>query len=158
MQFIDQAPAYSVKSMSLASAVTAGRAKLTVDPGGARVAACFRPELDAANEFDRDINDRLSFNALSTPEKLDLMIAELLPRFFRADKLALTGRDRWVVSFLIDGSVSRYIECDADGVRPVSDPDQPPAVELETDIMTLMAILRWIIAEFHLKKLDPEAL
>jgi hypothetical protein len=31
----------------------------------------------------------------------------------------------------------------------------PADISLETDIMTLMAILRSVIADVHLKKLDP---
>ena len=158
MQFIDQASGYAVKSMSLPRAIAAGRATLHVEPGGAKVAACFAPALDAANAFDRDINERLKFNALATPEKLDLMIAELLPRFFQADMLEKTGRDSWHVSFLIDGRHQRTLLIDATGVRAVDDPAISPAVEIETDIMTLMAILRSVIADYHTKKLDPEAL
>lgn len=158
MQFIDQSPAYSVKSLSLQKAVAAGRARLTVAEGGAAVARCFRPALAEANAFDRDINERLDFKTLPTPEKLDLLIDELLPRFFRADKLAQSGRDRWIVDFLIDGSARRTLMIDANGVRGVARPDLPAAVELETDIMTLMAILRWVIASYHMKKLDLDAL
>ncbi|WP_316774124.1 hypothetical protein [Sedimentitalea todarodis] len=144
--------------MSLNTAIVAGRATLQMEPDGARIAACFRPTLEAANSFDREINERLKFNALTTPEKLDLMIAELLPRFFYADNFAKTGRDIWHVAFLVDGRHRRSLLIDADGVRAVDDPTIPPAVEIETDIMTLMAILRSVIAEYHTKKLDPEAL
>ncbi len=158
MQFIDQASGYAVKSMSLNKAIAAGRATVQAEPDGARVAACFRPALDAATAFDRDINDRLRFNALSTPEKLDLMIAELLPRFFHAENLAKSGRDTWHVAFLIDGRVRRSLLIDAEGVRAVEKPPIPPAVEIETDIMTLMAILRSVIADYHTKKLNPETL
>lgn len=158
MQFIDQAPAYTAKSMSLAKAIENGRAMVALEPGGEKVAACFQPRLDAANEFDREINNRVNFNALPTPEKLDLMIDELLPRFFCADKFAKTGRDRWIVSFLIDGSVLRSLEIDADGVRAIENPNLPPAFALETDIMTLMAILRSVIADYHRNNLNPEAL
>ncbi|WP_424986608.1 hypothetical protein [Microbulbifer sp. S227A] len=158
MQFIDQASGYAVKSMSLDKAIAAGRATIRVEPDGARVAACFRPALDAATAFDRDINDRVKFNTLSTPDKLDLMIEELLPRFFHAENLAKTGRDQWHVAFLVDGRVRRALLIDADGVRAVDEPQIPPAVEIETDIMTLMAILRSVIADYHTRKLDPEAL
>lgn len=158
MQFIDQASGYAVKSMSLSKAVAAGRATLEMEPDGARVAACFRPALDAANAFDQEINERVKFNALTTPEKLDLMIAELLPRFFYADNFAKTGRDNWHVAFLVDGRVRRSLLIDADGVRAVEDPTMPPAVEIETDIMTLMAILRSVIADYHTNKLNPEAI
>ncbi len=158
MQFIDQAQAYRAKSLSLDKAIAAGRASLTVEPGGQKVAACFRPELSEASAFDREINERVTFNDLPTGEKLDLMIAELLPRFFRPDRLAATGRDKWHVSFLIDGNIRRSLIIDASGVRAEDDTDLPPAVEIETDIMTLMAILRSVIADFHLNKLDPEAL
>lgn len=158
MQFIDQASGYAVKSMSLGKAIAAERATLQMDPDGGRVAACFRPALDAANAFDREINERVKFNALTTPEKLDLMIAELLPRFFYAENVAKTGRDSWHVSFLVDGRIRRSLLIDADGVRAVEEPEIPPAVEIETDIMTLMAILRSVIADYHTKKLDPEAL
>ncbi|MDK3072589.1 hypothetical protein QO034_05660 [Sedimentitalea sp. JM2-8] len=155
MQFIDQSPAYAVKSMSLDKAIGSGRARTSVAPGGARALSCFRPELKAATAFDREINDRLDFNALPTPEKLDLLIDDLLPRFFQADKLAQSGRDRWLVSFLIDGRYERNLLIDAGGVHRVTDPDMPADISLETDIMTLMAILRSVIADVHLKKLDP---
>lgn len=158
MQFIDQSAAYSAKSMSLDKAIRAGRAQLSIAPGGAGAVTCFRPALQDATAFDSDINKRLDFNRLPTPEKLDLMIAELLPRFFRADKVAQSGRDSWLAAFLIDGRVERYVLVDKDGVHSVEPSERTPDFELETDIITLMAILRSVIADFHTKKLDLEAL
>lgn len=158
MQFIDQAAAYAVKSMSLSKAIRAGRATLTVTSGGAGAVSCFRPALKDATAFDRDINERLDFNALPTPEKLDLMITELLPRFFRTDKMLQSGRGSWLGAFLIDGRVERYVLADKDGVHSVEPSDRSPDFELETDIVTLMAILRSVIADFHTRKLDLEAL
>lgn len=117
MQFIDQASGYAVKSMRLQKAVELGRATLRVEPNGAKVAACFHPALNEANAFDKDINKRLKFNDLSTPDKLDLMIAELLPRFFRPENLAKTGRDSWHVSFLVDGRFRRSLMIDANGIK-----------------------------------------
>lgn len=152
MQFIDQAPAYSRKSISLARAVETGRAKLTVQPDAENLAHCFKPELKIANAFDAGIDARLKFFELSTPAKLDLLIDELLPGFFHADLLPLTGRDSWVVHFLVDGNVNRTLMVDADGIRAIEhDPDADPAIELETDIMTLLALLRSVIADYHLK-------
>ncbi len=157
MQFIDQAPPYKIKSLSLDKAIRAGRARLTLGDGGGNAVLCFRPELKEATAFDREINDRVDFNALPTERKLDLMIEELLPRFFHIDKLALTGRDSWLGLFLIDGRVERRVLVDGDGVRAVQTSDRVPDFEMETDIMTLMAILRSLIADFHTGKLDLDA-
>ncbi len=152
MQFIDQAPAYSQKSISLDKAIQLGRAKLTAEPGAEKLVLCLRPELAVANAFDRSINARLKFAELSTPDKLDLLIDELLPGFYHAELLPRTGRETWVVRFAIDGNVQRTLTMDGDGMRAIeNDPDQTPDVELETDIITLMAMLRSVIAEFHLK-------
>ena len=155
MQFIDQSAAYSKKSISLANAVDAGRAKVEMQPGAEKLALCFRPELQVANAFDADINERLRFFELSTPEKLDLMIDELLPGFFHADLLPLTGGDRWSAHFVVDGDVHRTLIMDADGIRATEPaPDDISAFELETDIMTLLAILRATIADYHLNGPD----
>lgn len=158
MQFIDQSAAYSVKSISLSKAISSGRAHLSVSPGGAKAVTCFCPGLHAATEFDREINEKLKFNALPTAEKLDLMIAELLPRFFRAEKVEQSGRKSWLALFLIDGRIERRLLVNQDGVSVVSATERKPDFELETDITTLMAILRSIIADFHTNKLDLEAL
>ena len=158
MQFIDQAAEYRVKSISLDKAIQLGRANLTVAPGGGKAVTCFRPELDAATGFDKDINEKVDFNALPTAEKLDLMIENLLPRFFRADKFENSGRDCWCARFLIDGRIERFVIVDKDGVRAIDGLNQTADFELETDVMTLMAILRSVIADFHTRKLDLEAL
>lgn len=158
MQFIDQAPAYKTKSISLAQAIKSGRAKLTAEDGSEKLLASFRPELTVATAFDSQIDGRLRFNDLSTAEKLDLLIADLLPGFFHAELLPDTGRDNWAARFIIDGTVSRTVQIDADGVRSTQAADITPAFELETDIMTLMAILRSVIAEFHLQRLDLQKL
>ena len=150
MQFIDQSPAYSQKAMSLDRAIGSGRAVLRMSAECEALAVCFRPALEKASAFDRDINTRCVFNDLSTPEKLDLMIAELLPRFYHPELLPLTGRDTWTLRFLVDGKVSRVLQVDADGLRLSGDATATPDFELETDIMTLMAILRATIAQFHL--------
>jgi len=150
MQFIDQAPDYKQKSITLNKAIGLGRAKLVAPQGSEKLLICFRPELDKANAFDRSISKRLAFNELSTPEKLDLLIKELLPTFYHPEFLPLTGQDTWVVHFLVDGSVHRTLQLDAEGIHTISSQDCDPALELETDIMTLMAILRSTIANFHL--------
>ncbi|MGR3660736.1 MAG: hypothetical protein ACU0CA_06035 [Paracoccaceae bacterium] len=155
MQFIDQAAAYTRKSISLEQALSSGRAKLTADPDWEKLAVCFRPELELANAFDRDIDARLSFKDLSTPAKLDLLIDELLPEFFHADLLALSGRDNWIVRFVVDGGIVRTLKIDSEGVHPVDGQDWIATFELETDIMTLFAILRSVIADFHLN-MPPE--
>ncbi|MGD9865379.1 MAG: hypothetical protein AB7S99_19420 [Pseudodonghicola sp.] len=153
MRFIDQPPAYNRKSLPLETAIALGRADLFMAEGSDRLAVCFRPRLEVANAFDRAIDARLKFNDLSTPEKLDLMIAELLPGFYHPEFLPLTGRTFWAVRFVVDGTVRRTLAMDAGGIRAIDDPrdgqDVVPAIELETDIMTLMAILRSFIAEFH---------
>lgn len=152
MQFIDQAAAYSKKSVSVEQAVQSGRAKLRLDADTDKLAQCFRPELEIANAFDAGIDERLRFFELSTPDKLDLLIDELLPGFYHADLLPATGRDSWIVRFLVDGDVHRTLLIDADGIHRVEeDHDQDAAMELETDIMTLLAMLRSIIADYHLK-------
>jgi len=91
MQFIDQAAAYSKKSISLEQAIQSGRAKLVLQPGAEKLALCFRPELEIANAFDARIDARLRFFDLSTPAKLDLLIDELLPEFFHLDLLPGLG-------------------------------------------------------------------
>jgi len=155
MQFIDQSAAYSKKSISLADAVAVGRAKMELQPGADKLALCLRPELGVANAFDAGINERLRFFDLTTPEKLDLMIDELLPGFFHANLLPLTGAESWSVHFVVDGDVHRTLIMDADGIRATEPgPDDIPAFELETDIMTLLAILRATIADFHLNAPD----
>lgn len=123
-----------------------------MEKGAEKLALCFRPELEIANAFDARIDARLRFFELSTPAKLDLLIGELLPKFFHADLLPLTGRDSWSLRFLVDGDVDRTLVVDASGLRAV-DTGQggDPAFELETDIMTLLAMLRSVIADFHLK-------
>lgn len=152
MQFIDQAAAYSQKSISLTKAVDAGRAKLSAAPDAEKLALCFRPALKVASAFDTSIDARLKFFELSTLAKLDLLIEELLPGFFHADLLPLTGRDSWTVRFVIDADVHRTLFMDATGIRAIEDgQDTDPAIELETDVMTLLAILRSVIAEYHLK-------
>lgn len=149
MQFIDQSAAYTRKSITLDKALAAGRAKLTAEPGSDKLAICFRPELKIAIAFDLDIDDRVDFKTLPTPDKLDLMIDDLLPRFFHPDLLPLTGRAVWHVRFVIDGSHRRTLRLDDRGLHDVSRDDPPAEVELETDILTLMALLRAQIAEFH---------
>ena len=155
MQFIDQSAAYSQKSISLERAIESGRVKMILQPGAEKLALCFRPELDVANAFDSAIDARLRFFELSTPEKLDLMIDELLPGFFHADLLPLTGRSSWSVLFVVDGDVHRTLTMDANGIC-ATNPEQSesPAIELETDIMTLLALLRSVIADYHLNAPD----
>lgn len=152
MQFIDQAPAYRQKSLSLKKAVELGRARVTSDPDTPKLGYCFRPELKIATGFDRKIDTQVSFNDLPTSEKLDLLITGLLPDFFHPDMLPQTGRDSWVARFVIDGNVFRTLKMDPSGIHAVDNSDMPPAFELETDIMTLMAILRSTIADFHNNK------
>ena len=152
MQFIDQAPAYKHKSISLKKAVEMGRAKVTIAPECQQLGHCFHPELTAATGFDKRIDKKVKFNDLPTPEKLDLMIGELLPEFYHADQLPQTGREAWMARFLIDGDVERVLRMDAAGLQVVDATDETPDFELETDIMTLMAILRSVIAEYHHNK------
>lgn len=152
MQFIDQSSAYNRKSISLHEAIAAERATLSADDDADQLAICFRPELKTAIAFDHQIDERVNFNELPTPEKLDLLIDELLPKFFHPDLLPLTGRDDWHVRFLIDGSVERVLHMDDRGLHNVTGSDATPAIDLETDVVTLMAILRSIIADFHLHK------
>ncbi len=148
MQFIDQSATYNRKSISLADAIKTGRANLFVAPGAEQLAKCFRPELSVAKGFDKSIDPRVKFADLSTPAKLDLMIDELLPGFFHPDLLAQTGRDTWQVRFVVDGDVQRDLHIDRDGIR-AGDPDRDPEIEVETDIVTLMAMLRAVIADYH---------
>jgi len=158
VQFIDQAPAYSQKSISLTKAIEGGRAKVNAVSGSEKLMQCFRPELEIANAFDRAIDARLRFFDLPTPDKLDLLIHELLPNFYHPEFLPLTGRDTWVVHFVVDGDVHRTLIMDADGIRPLeSRPDEVPTIELETDVVTLLALLRSTIADFHLKTPDVTA-
>lgn len=149
MQFIDQSAAYTRKSITLDKALDAGRAKITAAPGSEKLAICFRPELKVAIAFDLEIDDRVNFKTLPTPDKLDLMIDELLPRFFHPDLLPLTGREVWHVRFVIDGNHRRTLRLDDHGLHDVSGEDPEAEVELETDILTLLALLRAQIAEFH---------
>ena len=152
MQFIDQAPAYRHKSISLKKAVEMGRAKVSVAPECQQLGHCLRPELTVATGFDKRIDKKVKFNDLPTPEKLDLMITELLPDFYHADQLPQTGREAWVARFLVDGDVERILQMDATGLHVVDVVEGEPDFELETDIMTLMAILRSVIAEYHHNK------
>lgn len=153
MRFIDQTPAYSRKSLPLETAIALGRTDLFMAEDSNRLAVCFRPRLKVANAFDRAIDARVTFNDVTIPEKLDLMIAGLLPGFYHPEFLPLTGRTFWAVRFVVDGAVRRTLAMDAEGIRaidgPVNGQDVVPALELETDIMTLMAILRAFIAAFH---------
>ncbi len=149
MQFIDQSAAYNRKSITLQKAISAGRAKMSSKPGIERLAMCFRPELKVAISFDLDIEDRLVFDELSTPDKLDLMIDELLPRFFHPDILVLTGKTVWYAKFVVDGSVERLLRMDDRGLHNVTGQSIPADVEIETDIMTLLAMLRAAIAQYH---------
>ena len=149
MQFIDQSAAYNRKSITLDKALSAGRIKMSTTPGVERLAMCFRPELKVAISFDLDIDERLDFNALSTADKLDLMIDELLPRFFHPDILVLTGKTVWYARFVVDGTVDRMIRMDDVGLHDVTGQNVHPDVEFETDIMTLLALLRSEIAQFH---------
>ena len=141
MDFIDQAPAYRQKTLSLKQAIQSGRAKVTASDKSQKLAVCWRPELAAANAFDKSINTRVKFNELPTEEKLDLMIEELLPGFYHPQFLPLTGQDSWIVRFVVDGNILRTLKLDAAGIHTVNGQDWTPAFELETDIMTLMAIL-----------------
>jgi len=155
MQFIDQSATYSKKSITLATALDSGRAKVTADPDAHKLNLCFRPELEVATAFDAAIDARLRFFDLPTPQKLDLFIDELLPGFYHADLLPLTGRESWTAHFVIDSNVRRTLIIDADGIRAIDpDPDLTPDFELETDIMTLLALLRAVIADFHLNAPD----
>jgi hypothetical protein len=158
VQFIDQAPAYSQKSISLTRAIDLGRAKINAEAGSENLMACFRPELKIATAFDTAVDARMRFFDLPTPDKLDLMINELLPGFYHPELLPLTGRDSWVVRFVVDGDVHRTLIMDADGIRTLEIGQDPvPAIELETDIMTLLALLRSTIADFHLNTPDVTA-
>jgi len=160
MQFIDHSTAYVRKSISLTEAVQAGRAKLTASPEADKIAACFRPDAEIAAAFDKSIHARLRFDGLTTPEKLDLLIEELLPDFYHPELLPLTGRSQWIVRFLVDGEVSRPLMLDSRGIHAADTLDRTPDIDLETDAMTLLAILRSIIADYHLNKaeLSPAAL
>lgn len=149
MQFIDQSPAYRRKAITLKQAVADGRAALTAPEDAAALALCFRPELKIANAFDRSIDKRVKFNDLPTGDKLDLMIAELLPKIFHGELIAGTGRESWRVRFLVDGDVERILHMDADGIAPAPADGRKPDVEIETDVITLMAILRAVIADFY---------
>lgn len=149
MQFIDHAASYSKKSITLKQALADNRARLVAVKDAEDLVACFRPELKVAIAFDLDIEDRFDFNALPTPRKLDLMIDELLPRFFHPDLLALTSRPVWHVRFIVDGTNVRLLRLDENGLHNVSHLDEPAQIELDTDIVTLLAILRAVIARFH---------
>ncbi|MHA6262360.1 hypothetical protein ACXYMO_04090 [Arenibacterium sp. CAU 1754] len=152
MQFIDQSSAYNRKSISLQQAIATERATLNADPDADKLVICFRPELKIAIAFDHDIDERVNFNDLPTPDKLDLLIDDLLPKFFHPDLLRLSGREEWYVRFLVDGSVERTLHLDDRGLHDVSGTDVTPAIELETDVVTLLAILRAVIADFHLRR------
>lgn len=155
MQFIDQSTTYSKKSITLATALETGRAKLTADPDAHKLNICFRPELEVANAFDTAIDARLRFFDLTTPQKLDLFIDELLPGFFHPDLLPLTGRDSWTAHFVVDANIHRTLIMDKDGIRSIDPaPGLTPDLEMETDIMTLLALLRAVIADFHLNAPD----
>ena len=151
MQFIDQSAAYSRKSITLEDALASGRARISTKDGSEKLAVCFRPELKVAISFDLDIDERVDFNALSTPDKMDLMIDDLIPNFFHPDLLPLTGKDVWYIRFIIDGTVVRTLRFDDHGMHNVSQAllDADPDVEVETDIVTLLALLRAEIAKFH---------
>ena len=153
MQFIDQSSAYTRKSLPFTKAVAANRAKVIAEAGSDKLAICFRPELKTALAFDLDVEDRFDFNALPTAQKVDLLIDELLPRFFHPDLVVLTGRSVWHVRFVVDGTVERTLRLDDMGVHDVShEPDIWPEIEIETDILTLLAMLRAEIARFHMTK------
>ena len=103
MQFIDQAARYNRKVVSVQQALREWRVSILAERGAEKLMDCFLPVLEVANAFDRSIAARMNFNALTTPEKLDLLIEELFPRFYVSEKLAQTGRDRWLVGMTIDG-------------------------------------------------------
>lgn len=152
MQFIDQSPAYKRKSISFGKAVEANRVKLTAEAGSEKLAICFRPDLKTAIAFDLDIDERLDFNSLSTSEKIDLLIDDLLPKFCYPDLLPLTGRSVWNVRFVIDGTVERTLRFDEFGLHDVSHEDVWPEIEIETDVVTLLAMLRAEIARHHVTR------
>lgn len=152
MQFIDQSAAYTQKSITLAQAVAAGRARVSAPEGAEKLAMCFRPELKVAIAFDLDIDERLDFNTLPAGEKLDLFAAELLPKFFHPDLIPITGRSEWHVRFVVDGSETRLLRMDGRGLHDVSHQDRGADIEIETDMVTLLAMLRSVIAEFHHRK------
>ena len=154
MQFIDQSAAYRSKAISLQQAISSGRAQYRADTDAEGFGKCFRPDLEKATGFDKDIDGQVKFNGLTTPEKLDLMIEKLLPLFFVPGNLGASGRDSWDVHFLIDGASTRRLRFDDDGVRAVEDSNEPAAVALETDMATLMALLRWVIAQYHHKRIE----
>jgi hypothetical protein len=149
MQFIDHASSYNKKSITLDRALAENRIRLDFEPGAEKLAQCFRPELKIAIAFDLEIEDRVKFNALPTNEKLDLLIDELLPRFFHPGLLLLTDRPVWHVRFVVDGQHVRVLRLDAFGLHLVPDDMNSADVEIDTDIVTLLALLRALIAEFH---------
>ena len=82
-----------------------------------------------------------------------MLVDELLPKFFHPDLVVLTGRSVWHVRFVVDGTVERTLRLDDMGVHDVShEPDIWPEIEIETDILTLLAMLRAEIARFHMTK------
>ena len=149
MQFIDHATPYNRKSITLGRALEDERARLIAVPDADRLMICFRPDLKQAMAFDRDIDERLEFKALSTAEKLDLMIEELLPLFFHPDLLVLTGREIWHARLIVDGSVERLLRMDDRGLHDATGSVVAAEIELETDAITLLALLRAEIAKFH---------
>ena len=149
MQFIDQSRAYARKAVTLDQALLEGRARLRAAPGSEAVLEASRPDRQVALAFDRAIHDRVDFDALSTPEKCDLMIGELLPGFFRPEDLDKTGRTLWRLSFTVDGFVTRHLELSAAGIAVVPSGTRAADIEIETDIVTLMAMLRAFIAQHH---------
>lgn len=148
MQFIDQSPDYRQKSLSLKTAISKGRAKASFDPEFRMFGHCFRPELEIAKNFDRRIDKRLTFDELPTPQKADLLISELLPDFFVPEGLAASGRSVWSFRFLIDGDVERFLLADSSGLHRSEDDLAEVSFELETDILTLMSLLRWLISVY----------
>lgn len=152
MQFIDHAARFNRKSITLERALAEDRIKIAYQPGAEDLAQCFRPELKIAIAFDLEIEDRLKFNALPTGDKLDLLIDELLPRFFHPDLLILTDRPVWYIRFVVDGKFVRVLRLDEFGLHVDSRELDSPDVDIDTDIVTLLALLRALIAEFHYTK------
>ena len=152
MQFIDQSATYRKKSIHLSQAVSDGRAQVKARPGAALLAECFRPELKIVNNFDKSIDKRLKFDDLPTDGKLDLLAAELLPAIFDPDALPDGDNGIWRVRFLIDGTVERVLHIDASGIHPAPCDDRANDIEIETDVVTLMAILRAAIADYYHKR------
>ncbi len=142
MQFIDSSTAIHSNVMSVQKAIVTGRLDFKQATDIAEFAGLFRADREAAQSFDQRVEMLVDFSALSPAGKLDLLIDELLPRVFDAAGMAAFEQQAFVVRVTLNGGVERSLRFDGEGVTRVASDMGMPDLAFETDIETLLAVLR----------------